>query len=196
MNRPGFFILTLLLGGALTGCATVGSSSHPSSQNLPADQAHGSAQGPPLVAIEVYAVPVALNWDSDPQPDGVELEVYFFASKLPLAQPVNRGILDIVAYDGRPDKQPLAARPPLHRWRLTPAILTGRAHRGMVGVGYGLALDWGNDVPQQDYVTITVEYRSSPDAAPIRAAPVSIPVERGVAHTTGVSPHTTGVVHD
>lgn len=188
MNRPGHAIVAFVLTSALVGCSTVGSSSNQPGDTGVVQQSNPSAsagsragadtgEGPPLVAVEVFAVPVTLNWDHDPQPDGVELQVYFFAAKPPLAQPVRHGLVTICAYDGQPDKETLATQRPLHRWRLTPATLTEHAHRGMVGVGYDLPLDWGHDVPRQNYVTITVQYRASRNAAPIDAAPVSIAVE-------------------
>ena len=160
------FLAALLLCGAsmLCGCP-------------PGQQAVGPAPPAPVDVVDsvnLWVRPTAMNWDDQPGPDGVQVQVYFFRRddehKLPLTV---SGSVDMILYEGNVKRSEISSAKPFHTWRFSPAQMKGFLARGMVGWCYTLTLPWGTNAPRADTVPLTAR-STAPAGATLHAAPASI----------------------
>ncbi|MFW6065283.1 MAG: hypothetical protein ACOC9S_00550, partial [Planctomycetota bacterium] len=93
-----------------TGCERTGVHSH----------APGSVAR--IDAVELRAMPSAVNWDDDPEPDGLRVEVFCYRLDKPEPAPVE-GELEFLLYEGRLRAGELGSADPLLTWRFTGAEL-------------------------------------------------------------------------
>lgn len=120
-------------------------------------------------------MPVALNLDALPGADGIVLKLY--ADHPDHAKPVaiKEGQLDLLLYDGLLDQTTPTNQAPLHVWSFTAKQLAKHASNTTIGTGYDFALPWGDNVPQQNYVTVVGRF--TPRSGPvILSAPTVITV--------------------
>ncbi len=123
-------------------------------------------------AIELRAMPTAVNWDDDPGPDGLRAEVYCYRVDQPEPMPIE-GVLEFVLYEGRLRRSELAAAEPILIWRFTDRELSQMLVRRMGLWGYAVQLGWGDRVPQSASVTLVARHRSPEDGL-VQSAPISI----------------------
>ena len=165
-----------LMAGAQTGCVTESRSDHRARSGTDAtgSGAKSSAKaGQDVDAIELYVLPVVLDWDKVPGPDGVQARVMLF--RFSEAPPVRltQGTLDFLLYEGRLRADDLATATVFHTWSYTPAEIAPSLERNIVGDGYTLRLGWGAHVPTGDFVTLVARYVPL-TGAPVRSAPVTL----------------------
>lgn len=123
-------------------------------------------------AVELRAMPSAVNWDDDPEPDGLRVEVFCYRLDQPEPAPVE-GELEFLLYEGRLRAGELASADPLLTWRFTAAELRSVMVRRLGLWGYSLRLAWGDRLPESSSVTLIARHRSPEDRI-VRSAPISI----------------------
>lgn len=170
-------VVACLALGAQSGCVTESRSGRHTS--IDADQQTSASQSVPaqggqdVDAIELYVLPVVLDWDKVPGPDGIQARAMLF--RFSEAPPVrlSRGTLDFLLYRGRLKAEDLATATVFHTWSFTPAEIAPSLERNIVGDGYTLRLAWGAHVPDGEFVTLVARYVPS-KGAPVRSAPVTL----------------------
>ncbi len=120
-------------------------------------------------------MPTAINFDTDPAPDGVRAQVFCY--KNGQDQPVTiTGTLQFIMFDGTLKKSATAGYPPLKTWsydgrQLKPQLTTYRVW------GYNFDLLWDkSNQPKSGFVTLVAAYKVPGSAKEIFSDPVTIPV--------------------
>lgn len=126
--------------------------------------------------LHLFTVPVALNLDREPGPDGFEIKVYASAAERAKGLPIVKGSLEVVMYDGVVGAGSLDAAKPLHTWTYQAAQLKPFASTSSLGVGYRMAIRWGKDSPKGSSITIVVRH-VLPKRETIYSSPSVIAVE-------------------
>jgi hypothetical protein len=162
-------VLVCLLGlGSWTGCV-----SEPEQQKPRPRPAEGSGSG--IQEIEVLALPVALNLDQVPGPDGFIIKVFATNRKRPKSIPIESGKLEIVMYDGVPGVTGPLPPQPRRVWTYSAEQLKPFEIHSSIGVSYELAPLWGDAKPNGSRITVGVRYTAA-DGKVITSAPSVISV--------------------
>jgi len=126
--------------------------------------------------IDVYAAPVAVNWDGRPGPDGIDVRVYLYqyARNLPV---LVKGALEFAVYEGVVGADDIGRARPFRRWALDAEQLEQFLGRSMVGWGYNIRLPWAPAAaPATSSVTLAARYVPTAGRS-VPAAPVTIATE-------------------
>jgi hypothetical protein len=131
--------------------------------------------------IELYADPVALNWDDKPGPDGIRVQAIFYQvtpgqgdAPAAVKAVAVAGDIEFRLYEGRLHAADLNKAVPFQVWNYNQQQSRGYLCRTLVGEVYRLALEWGTHVPKTAYVTIVVGYRAGGNASMSFSAPVTV----------------------
>ena len=123
--------------------------------------------------VNLWAVPMAVNWDSEPAPDGINVRVYLYRLRgRDVQTTTGRGEVEFLLFEGT-DEQALAAAP-FHTWRFTAAQLEPFLTRDSYGLWcHQMGLPWGKHVPATPSVTLVARYIDKTGSA-VASAPASI----------------------
>lgn len=118
------------------GCATTGGGS--------GSTGAGQVRRPSgIQELHLLTMPVALNLDGSPGPDGVAVKLFANVGNATKPAPIRSGEIEILLFDGLLSGGSAALPQPSHAWRFTAAELKGFETQAMVGTGYQLTLRWG-----------------------------------------------------
>ena len=118
-----------------------------------------------IAQLNVITVPVALDLDGRPGPDGVALKLYASHATNPKAIRIRDGTIEILLFDGTFHGR--TNPPPILRTAVfTPAELRLNEFKSNIGYGYDLTLRWGTNLPTQRLMSVGARY-TSPDGRPI-----------------------------
>jgi hypothetical protein len=163
-KQQSFFLrrlssLTLLF--ALTLCACTS----PSSSTPPKDR---------IVQLNVMTVPVALDLDGKPGPDGIAVKLYANNAHNPRAIRIREGTVEFVMFDGtfhgRTNPPPI-----LHTVTYAAPQLRLHEFNSKIGWGYDFSLRWGTNLPTQRIMSVGARY-TAPDGSTIVSRPSSVTV--------------------
>ena len=135
----------------------------------------GSSPPRPVETVDVVdlrAAPVALNWDDQPGPDGVEAYVYLYQQAHPLPVTVD-GTLEFLLFEGKVSQGSVRTMNPFCVWPFAGQQLNRHLVRGVAGWMYVVRLPWGTNVPKTEMVTLAVRYHL-PKGEPRYSSPVPI----------------------
>jgi hypothetical protein len=125
--------------------------------------------------LHLFGLPVALNLDEKPGPDGIGVRVYASGAGLAMGVPISRGTLEVLMFDGIVGESGLRTMPPRHTWTLPAAALKPFASLTSLGTGYQLALRWEQDSPRTRVVTVMARYHS-PEGGELQSAANTVSV--------------------
>jgi hypothetical protein len=150
-------IAALLLAG---GCI----SEKPSHKSLPQSDSSGHIE-----EINLLAVPVALNLDNRPGPDGFVIKIFAGSRKRPKPFPLEDGQIEILMFDGIPGMGDAVAQP-RRIWTYSAQELKPYEVETSIGAGYQLAIPWGDAKPTHDKITVVARYTPR-GGRPLTSAP-------------------------
>jgi hypothetical protein len=128
-----------------------------------------------IVELHMLTMPMALNLDSEPGADGFVVKIYAVRQQEPKPAPLKEGSVEILMYDGTiSGRIPDDARP-LRTWKFTATELSQYQFRTAIGIGYSLKVEWGEQRPTKDRVTIAARYLPA-KGSPVTSAAHSIAV--------------------
>ena len=125
-----------------------------------------AARGAGIEAIHVFALPVALNLDNSPGPDGFGVTIYASAATPAKGLPITGGKLEILMFDGARRAEQITNAAPSQVWAFTTEDLKDHMVKTSLGTGYRFTPRWTNAPPQKGRITIVARY------APARGAPI------------------------
>lgn len=126
-------------------------------------------------SLHVLSVPVAVDFDGVPGPDGFALTLFAKGPKSAKGVPLPGGTLELLMYDGLYFEGKSPAPEPLRVWRFTRSELKLHSGKSAVGTGYRFALRWEEARPTQPRITIVARY--VPVSGPsVVAAPGSVAI--------------------
>ena len=119
-------------------------------------------------------VPVALNLDNVPGPDGFSVKVYANNAENPKPVPLRDGSLEILMFNGTfYGKTEVPA--PIKTWSYSAEELQRLRFDAGIGTGYEFVLTWGRNIPTERMITIAARYTSS-DQKIVTSRPSSVTV--------------------
>jgi hypothetical protein len=150
--RSGLRLIALgLLACGLMGCVSEGKKSRPV-----ALLASGA-----IDEIHLLSVPMALNMDPAPGPDGFAVKIFATTQSNPKAVAITKGTLEILMFDGIVQNSNWEALKPLRTWSFPADVLRGFSSNGSLGIDYQLAPLWGAAKPTNPCITVVARYRLS-----------------------------------
>jgi hypothetical protein len=153
-------LLGLTLTVLLAGCAGGGGASRsPSSSgsDFGSSSTERAARGT-ITELHVFTVPVALELNGKPGPDGIGVRLYATEGGRARGVLLKSGRLEILMYDGKLDPGAVASREPARSWTFDAGQLRQFEGESSLGVGYQLALDWQPARPKSQAVSVVVKY--------------------------------------
>jgi hypothetical protein len=125
--------------------------------------------------INVLAIPVALNFDERPGPDGFVIKVFASNRKRAKPLPIEKGSIEVLMFDGVPGMTEGASLQPKRIWSYSAEELKHFENTGSIGLAYQLAPLWGDAKPTGNNISVVVRY-TAPSGATIASAPSVISV--------------------
>lgn len=114
-----------------------------------------------IAQLNLLAVPVALNLDETPEPDGFAVTIYAGSPSSPKAVPVREGTMEILMFDGPARVGENQTNPPLRTWSYSSAELRRYAVVNSLGTGYRLTLRWDEARPKRSSIAVLARHKSS-----------------------------------
>jgi hypothetical protein len=164
LASPGVLLVALFLAG----CVSDPQKKKPSAPPQPV-----ATSG--IQEINVLALPMALNFDAKPGPDGFVIKVYAANPKRPKPLPINEGKIEVFMFDGVPGMTQDATGEARRVWTYTATQLAEYQIKTSIGPAYQFALPWGDAIPKGDRITVAVRY-TEPSGHFINSAPSVISV--------------------
>lgn len=131
----------------------------------------GSAPGAnDIRELHLFGVPVAINLDPIPGPDGFAIRVFAGNGRAASGQRIEHGKLEILLFDGGLTEAERHTAEPLRTWEYTAAKLKAYVAKSSIGWGYRFAPQWGENRPTQDRITVIVRY-VSPSGTVVSSSP-------------------------
>ncbi|MEY4689980.1 MAG: hypothetical protein RIT19_305 [Verrucomicrobiota bacterium] len=149
--RGGIALAVLVLGLA-AGCRSEDGG------NGSASRARGGARASGILELHLLTMPVALNLDGAPGPDGVAVKLFANVGNAAKPAPIRRGEVEILLFDGLLNGNSAPLPKPAHSWTFTAKELKGFETQAMVGTGYQITLRWGGFQPKNDRVTVIARH--------------------------------------
>lgn len=110
-----------------------------------------------IVKLNLIAVPVGLNLDNRPGPDGFSVKVYANDTLHAKGIPIRDGLLEILAFDGsffgRTNMPPT-----LRTWKFPATDLAPYRFKSTIGIGYEFTLLWGTNKPSRTLISVAARY--------------------------------------
>ena len=155
LNSTSLLLVALLLLGA--GCAT----------------GPGSRSG--IDSLHLFSVPVALDLDGAPGPDGFGATIYASAAATAKGLLIANGKMEMLMFDGTMAAEAGTNAAPKRVWTFTSAELKDHLVQTALGVGYRFTLSWSDTPPLQNRITIVARYVPS-RGRPVQSSPATIAV--------------------
>jgi hypothetical protein len=111
-----------------------------------------------ILELHLLTMPVALNLDGAPGPDGVAVKLFANVGNATKPAPIRSGEIEILLFDGLLTDKNVPTLKPAHTWTFTAKELKGFETQAMVGTGYQLTLRWGSFKPKNDRVTVIARH--------------------------------------
>jgi hypothetical protein len=111
-----------------------------------------------IVELHLLTMPVALNLDGVPGPDGVAVKLFANVGNATKPAAIRSGEIEIVLFDGLLDGNSNPLPKPAHIWTFTAKELKEFETQAMVGTGYQLTLRWGAFKPKSDRVSVIARH--------------------------------------
>lgn len=142
---------------------------------LAAGCATGRGRGGRIDSLHVFSVPVALDLDGSPGPDGFGVTLY--ASKAAAARgvPITTGKIEILMFDGAPQEDTKTNAAPRRVWTFSSPVLKSQMIKTSLGTGYRFAPRWEDTPPLQSRITIVARYVPS-EGTVVQSSPTTIAV--------------------
>jgi hypothetical protein len=148
-------LFSVLLAFALAGCA-----------------ATSGGRGGRVDEVHLFGLPVTVNMDGKPGPDGFAIRVFVTQRNQSKGSPLNNGDLEIMMFDGVLSAAEVLEQTPLQSWKFTSRQISPNREITSLGTGYRFALRW-DTAPKRGYITVVA--RCIPPAGdPVYSSPSTI----------------------
>ncbi|HAM73689.1 MAG TPA: hypothetical protein DCM86_18805 [Verrucomicrobiales bacterium] len=154
----------LISGLLMSGCASG-----------PGSSSSGAGRGGEIGEVVLFAVPVAVELDDKPGPDGIAVRVYASAVGKARGIPIRSGTLEIQMFDGVLKPGEPISQAPRRSWKFKADQLRSIASTSQLGVGYRFALAWQDTPPAGSHVSVLARYLP-PKGAPLQSPPSGISI--------------------
>ncbi|MFM8879791.1 MAG: hypothetical protein ACKOKG_11780 [Verrucomicrobiota bacterium] len=146
--------LAALALGLATGCRS-GSSG---GDNDAGSRTRAVSRSSGILELHLLTMPVALNLDGAPGPDGVAVKLFANVGNAAKPAPIRSGEVEILLFDGLLTGNQSPLPQPAYSWKFTTKELRSFETQAMVGTGYQITLRWGKFQPKSDRVTVIARH--------------------------------------
>ena len=108
-------------------------------------------------AVHVFGLPVTINMDTRPGPDGFAVRVFVTKNGGAKGTVINNGSIEILMFDGAMKLEDLATQQPKERWKFSPKQLASVREQTSLGTAYRFTLQW-TEAPRHGHVTVLARY--------------------------------------
>ena len=129
--------------------------------------------GPEVQSLHLFCVPIAVNLDGQPGPDGFSVRVFAKGPKSSKSVLVPKGAIELEMYDGALVEGQSSRPAPLRTWRFEGRELESHSGQSAVGPGYRFTLRWEEARPTKSRISIVVRYLPV-SGPPVVSAPSSV----------------------
>ena len=123
-------------------------------------------------AIHVFGLPVTINMDTRPGPDGFAVRVFVTKNGGAKGATINNGAIEVLMFDGVIGADEIQTKQPTQLWRFTPKQLSAMREQTSLGNAYRFALRW-DEPPRHRHITVLARYLSE-RGEPMYSSPSSI----------------------
>lgn len=123
-------------------------------------------------AVHVFGLPVTINMDTKPGPDGFAVRVFVTKNGGAKGTVISSGSIEILMFDGAMKIEDLAKQEPKQSWKFNPKQLAAMREQTSLGNAYRFTLRW-NEPPTHGHITVLARYVPQ-KGEPIYASPSSI----------------------
>jgi len=162
--RSSWIIISMLLMLLLPGCSTSRTAKAPPTSTVTTRH---------VDEIRLVAVPMALNFDRQPGPDGFAVKVYGLNHGSVRPQEIRQGAIQLFMFDGV--LIGTNAIEPLCTWTYSAGELRQYEMNSTIGLAYQFAPRWGDKRPNQNRFTVVARYNPDGEKA-LESAPSVISV--------------------
>lgn len=127
-----------------------------------------------IAQLNVITVPVALNLDGLPGPDGASAKVYANDGARPKPVRIHDGTLELLLFNGTFYGRTNVPTP-LRVFRFEASELRAYEFTARIGIGYEFSLSWGTNRPTQRTMSIAARYTGA-DGRIVTSRPSSVSV--------------------
>lgn len=125
--------------------------------------------------MHLFGSPVALRLHGSKVPNGLAVSVYANNSRVARGLAINEGTLEVLMFDSVLKPGDAAKQTPLHVWSFAARDLAKLEAKTSLGTGYRLVLEWGEDKPRSNSVTLVARYQTK-GGTPVYSTPNAISV--------------------
>lgn len=111
-----------------------------------------------IESVHLLCVPVAVNLDRVPGPDGVSVTVFAKGTKRAKGVRLPEGVLELEMYDGLPADGSFGDAVPLRIWRFGSSELERHSGSSAFGAGYRFTLRWDEARPSRKHLTMLARF--------------------------------------
>lgn len=131
--------------------------------------------GTGVQSLHLFCVPMAVNLDGQPGPDGFSVRVFAKGPKSSKSVLVSKGAIELEMYDGPLTEGQQSRSVPLRTWRFEGHELKSRSGQSAIGPGYRFTLRWEEARPTKSRISIVVRYVPV-SGPPVVSAPSSVTI--------------------
>ena len=129
-------------------------------------------RGEGVDALHVFGLPVTINMDTRPGPDGFAVRVFVTKSGGAKGTTINNGSIEVLMFDGVIGAGEIQTSQPTQLWKFTAKQLSAMRERTSLGNAYRFALRW-DERPQHGHITVLARYLPE-HGQPVYSSPSSI----------------------
>jgi hypothetical protein len=132
----------------------------------------GGGRGDRIDEVHLFGLPVTLNFDAKPGPDGFAVRVFVTKGGGAKGSTIESGNLEVMMFDGVIGADEIATKEPNQTWKFTARQLASLREQTSLGNGYRFALRWENP-PTHGHITVVARY-VPPKGEPVYSSPSTI----------------------
>ena len=131
-----------------------------------------SGGGREVNELHLFGLPVTVNLDNRPGPDGFAIRIYATKGGRAKGVPIQSGAVEVWMFDGVISTDHLLTQPPTQTWKFTPRDLSRIEEYNTLGQCYRFGLRWTN-APAHVHVTVVARYLPT-KGEPVYSSPSTI----------------------
>jgi hypothetical protein len=132
----------------------------------------GRGGGDRVDEVHLFGLPVTLNFDAKPGPDGFAVRIFVTKGGGAKGSTIQSGNLEVMMFDGVVGVDEIVTKEPNQTWKFTAGQLAPLREQTSLGNGYRFALRWENP-PTRGHITVVARY-VPPKGNPVYSSPSTI----------------------
>ena len=129
-------------------------------------------RGEGVNAVHVFGLPVTINMDTRPGPDGFAVRVFVTKGGGAKGTTINSGSVEVLMFDGVVSIDEISTKQPKQLWKFNPKQLGAMREQTSLGNAYRFTLRW-DEPPKHGHITVLARFVPE-RGQPVYSSPSSI----------------------